>query len=418
MTVQTLLTKLVPTLHEDNILLAVNKPTGVDVGRIPNRPIIFNLVDTLAEASTGSGEGLFVTNRLARHESGVLLLAKDRATADHIRIGLKTGHVTQVYTVLLKGKMKGKRLLIQTSPSPATPDRGRRDRGKTKSARADGVTEVVRLETGETRTLISCTTVAENTHVLRAQLRSVGLHLVGDSRSTAGDTSKPPTAPHLHLSKVSFHHPGRKSRLTVHCPLPGGFAASVLGQQPSETSRGKKPTARSGDKITPSTLVEQRLLTALLTRFECLLDEQTDSRRLLTGESVPSSPGDIRGKVSRYVGGYYAKSVLCREFHHWVVIIEVVAPRSAAIQQLIECGISRQVTVQKVLKVHLEHLQGKAALVRRKGLPEEQLPFVCKRIIVLLSHEDHLHRFQFGQHCLCGNGVGFVHDDARRRCRQ
>jgi len=299
MAIQTLLSKLVPTLHEDNILLAVNKPAGVDVGRIPNRPITFNLVDTLAEASTGPGEGLFVTNRLARHESGVLLLAKDRGLADHIRTGLKTGHVTQVYTILLKGKMKGKHLLIQTGPSPPTTGKGRRDRGKVRSARADGATEVVRLEVGETRTLVSCTTVAENTHVLRAQLRSAGLHLVGDSRSAAGDAAKPPTTPHLHLSKVSFHHPARKSRLTVHCPLPGAFAASVGGHRPSNAPRGAEPSARSGDKTAPSTLLEQRLLTALLTRLECLLDEQTDSRRLLTGdaEGVPGLVVEKHGDI-------------------------------------------------------------------------------------------------------------------------
>ena len=68
----TLFNKLVPTLHEDDQVIAVAKPVGVDVGGSPGSRSP-GLAGLLAQVR-GLGETLHPINRLSRDESGIVLL--------------------------------------------------------------------------------------------------------------------------------------------------------------------------------------------------------------------------------------------------------------------------------------------------------------------------------------------------------
>ena len=88
-----LIEQLVPTLYEDDEILAIEKPAGIDTGRHPSQsqPGIVEVIDALR----GDDEHLEPANRLSRYESGVLLLAKTPALGKHIRTGLKTMRIAQ-----------------------------------------------------------------------------------------------------------------------------------------------------------------------------------------------------------------------------------------------------------------------------------------------------------------------------------
>ena len=99
-----LVLKLVPILFEDDRLLAVVKPAGVDVGAKPGHSTP-GLVELLA-AVRGPGDRLEPINRLSRFESGVLLLGKEPEIVRTLRADLRAGRVRQEYYAVVLGKVR------------------------------------------------------------------------------------------------------------------------------------------------------------------------------------------------------------------------------------------------------------------------------------------------------------------------
>ena len=333
---ESLIQTLVPTLFEDELLLAVFKPAGIDTAGLPGREAA-GLAELLAEVR-GKGEEFHVANRLTRYDSGVLLLGKNSEIARHIRAGLRAMRVSLEYLALARGPMAKPRIRIDskegTSRGKDRPARSPRSKGGSKrsgspsaSARVEQPpTIVTRISQGDRRVLVHCRTAAPNTHSLRAQLRSVRLRLLGDSPEVrSGFTRHPkrmsgkavPTAC-LHLSKVSFFHPGLRRKITISARPPAGFsqmgdtdqgrlgktspgprrrrpAAPVPG-----TFRGVKPAGEAVDwsnRLATGSAPEQALRAALVRRLPLIVDPQIDSYRLLSG-----GVEDVKGLVAEKFG--------------------------------------------------------------------------------------------------------------------
>ena len=279
---------LLPTLYEDDQVLAVGKPAGSDVGagREGSAP---GLVDALVKCRGGK-EALLPANRLNRHESGVLLLGKHPEIAAHIRAGIRSNRIIQEYVAVVLGPVAESTLVIDSRHGASRGRRrppareGRRQarastrsvaKGETRGGSNARKTTVDVLRRGRGRTLIRCRTTVENTHALRAQLRAAGLRLIGDHLH---DRSPRRTAPEhlcLHLTRIAFHHPELKSRINVRCRPPAGFAAMVEGEWAPE----------------------RPLLAALARRLPGLVESETDSYRLLTG-----SVEEVKGLVAEKYG--------------------------------------------------------------------------------------------------------------------
>lgn len=262
---------LLPRLFEDDQFLAVEKPAGLDVGGQEDQ---HGVVEILA-GMRGKREEFFVVNRLSRYESGVLLLARTKEAADFVRAALKAGRVDQEYVAVVIGKMKDRRMVFgpggaqrDSSKLAAVPRRGERtprrgpQRGATRPVAREGspTTTLSLLELGERRSIVSARTTAPNTHVLRAQLRSVRLRLVGDNVHDPSPKRQLNESTCLHLSRLTFHHPRLRTRVGVTSPAPS-FRAAIEGGFD----------------------VERVLRAALALRLPLLLDKSTDSLRLITG---------------------------------------------------------------------------------------------------------------------------------------
>lgn len=303
MNADVLINKLVPTLYEDDRLLAVCKPAGVDTGGAAGR-VGAGLVEILADVR-GSGEKLQPVNRLTRYESGVLLIGKDPAIVTHIRSGLRLMRIVQDYVAVVVGKMRESRLTIG-SPAPGLESRGTRlgraqakargshlkrpgktrlpppalkmERGRAEKGSVAGPRTTLRLlHPGKHRALVRCKTSANNTHTLRAQLRSVRLRLLGDTLHDRSRRIDRPEQTCLHLEQIAFHHPAVNSKVTVTCKAPGVFKVVTEGQRE----------------------VERALHAALTHRLRCLVEPDTDSYRLLTGnaEGVRGLTAEKYGRV-------------------------------------------------------------------------------------------------------------------------
>jgi len=275
---QPLLQNLIRVLYEDQQLLAINKPAGVEVGQQAGEADD-GLVSLILQEIGDEGP-LLVTNRLSRYESGVLILAKNPAIARHIRTGLKSGRVAQEYLAVIAGDMKARRVVVETGTGQprkqSVPPRRGRGRVPDRSV-AETATIVGRLEKAERRCLVSCGTRAENTHALKAQLRCAGLRVAGDPLGGSPRRRESQAATCLHLFKVSFHHPDLKRKVTITAPKPPGLKRGLA----SATDFG-------------------RLLDAgLAGRMKYRVDPNTTAYRLLTGpaEGVPGVIAERYGDV-------------------------------------------------------------------------------------------------------------------------
>ena len=112
MTSPPLIQRLIPILYEDEHLLAIGKPAGVDVGGLPNEHAtgLVELVKTLR----GRNETLHPANRLSRFESGVLLLGKNPGAAVRIRTMLKSFRLEQEYVAVVNGPMNKPMLFLDS----------------------------------------------------------------------------------------------------------------------------------------------------------------------------------------------------------------------------------------------------------------------------------------------------------------
>jgi 23S rRNA (cytosine1962-C5)-methyltransferase len=256
-----LFSRLVPTIFEDASALVLHKPPGIDVGGAVEGDS--GLLDVLARLRGDSGE-LFVTNRLSRYESGVLVLAKTETLARHIRTGLREKRIQQQYLAvsLLAGAGSAKK----TAPRKSDRNRGKRP-GKSGAGPAGGTvpsseTTFRVLGAAGRRALVQCDTIAATTHELRAQLRGAGMRLWGDRIGAGPRRPVPHHVTHLHLARFAYHDPGTGSKRVFHATAPEGFDRPLSG----------------------SLHPPRALAAALSRRLRGLIDVGSDSYRLITGD--------------------------------------------------------------------------------------------------------------------------------------
>ena len=286
-----LIQKLIPTLYEDDRFVIVDKPAGIDVGGLPEKGVSGLLELLLAmrnrtDQSVASGKGdrprsdslpaLHVINRLSRYESGLLILGKDADSAAFVRNGLKAQRVEHEFVAVVIGAMNERRIVLE---SGGEASRGR-SRGKVRLGRSNPAkpvrtteatltslsplmpTTLTRIAQSKRRVLIRCRTSAANTHVLRAQLRSAKLRLLGDNVNDRSPRRQHNESTCLHLAKVTFHHPMLRTRISVASPSPTTFEAAVDG----------------------GVDIDRPCRAGLVRRLACMADTGTNCFRLLTGE--------------------------------------------------------------------------------------------------------------------------------------
>jgi tRNA pseudouridine65 synthase len=92
---------LLEVLHEDDRLVALNKPAGLLVHR---SSLDAHETDTLLErAEAQFGQRLFPAHRLDKGTSGLLLLARDASTASQLGEAFRAGQVEKRYLALVRG---------------------------------------------------------------------------------------------------------------------------------------------------------------------------------------------------------------------------------------------------------------------------------------------------------------------------
>lgn len=213
-------------LYEDDVLLAIDKPSGVAVhgGSGISRGVIEQL-----RLERQQGRFLELVHRLDRETSGVLLLAKRRAALTELHRQLREGQVRKFYHVLVKGAWREDKRSVQLPLNKYVLASGERR----VSVSRDGMTAhtLFKLRRNwQGYSLLEAELKTGRTHQIRVHLAHLGYPVAGDDKY--GDFALNKRLARqglkrmfLHAFKVVIAHPQSGAVLAVEAPLPADLLA-------------------------------------------------------------------------------------------------------------------------------------------------------------------------------------------------
>jgi len=225
---------VVRVLHEDDALLAVDKPAGALCVRGRAGAAEPSLVDELAASR---GEKLFIVHRLDRGTSGVLLVARTAAAHRALNLAFERSEIEKTYLALVRGAPKQ-----EFSVDVALMD-ARRGRSRVAAAGETGKparTDFKVVERfGDSFALLEARPKTGRTHQIRVHLRHAGFPLAVDSQYARvdallrGELGLTPAEEvvlartPLHASALRLAHPATGAELVVWAPMPPDLAAAL-----------------------------------------------------------------------------------------------------------------------------------------------------------------------------------------------
>jgi 23S rRNA pseudouridine1911/1915/1917 synthase len=201
-------------LHDDDAFIAVVKPGGLPT--VPDESRDPSLLDVVQDSL---GTSLHVVHRLDRPVSGIVLLARNSASAAALSKALRDRSVTKTYWGVTEGiPLRSEGTLVQHLVKDTE-----RNKVRSVSERAAGAKRAEThwrvLYTLGDRALLELIPVTGRSHQLRLVAAHLGCPFVGDRKYGASRVLKDLTLG-LHARELSLRHPvsGRPVHLTA--PLP------------------------------------------------------------------------------------------------------------------------------------------------------------------------------------------------------
>ncbi len=188
-----------PILHEGPSLLVVAKPPGVptEPTRDPARPSVLSLL----RASLGLPAEAFlqVPHRLDLDTSGVLLVARDRATLAALGEALRSRTIEKTYLAVVHGTPEPAAGTWSSFLAPVERSARSTRMGSVRAGGKKAVTEYRVLRPDGARSLVECRPATGRTHQLRVHLSEAGHPIVGDELYGA------PRGEHARVGRFLLH---------------------------------------------------------------------------------------------------------------------------------------------------------------------------------------------------------------------
>jgi 23S rRNA pseudouridine1911/1915/1917 synthase len=206
----------IEVLFEDDHLLILNKPAGMDT-----HPNAAGQTDTLANAAAFhvSAEGEFLNvrhiHRLDRDTTGAVLFAKTSLAGAILDKMLEERKVKRTYLALADGLVERKKGTINR---PIGRDRHHPVRRRVSKTGQAAIThyEVLTWLKKEQQTLIRCSLETGRTHQIRVHLSDIGHPLAGDLLYGGSNHSNRQA---LHAVKMELNHPFTGETIVCHAPF-------------------------------------------------------------------------------------------------------------------------------------------------------------------------------------------------------
>ncbi len=219
-------------LHEDEDLVAIDKPAGVAVHG--GSGVAHGVIERLRAARPGA-RFLELVHRLDRDTSGVLLVAKKRSALTALHAAWRAGGVDKRYRVLVRGRWRDAKRVVRLPVHRYLTKEGER-RVRVGDEGAHAQTTFRRIRTWPDRepplALLEAELHTGRTHQIRVHLTHLGFPLAGDekygdfawNRALAQEGLK---RMFLHAASLALAHPRTGESLRVESPLPADLTAFV-----------------------------------------------------------------------------------------------------------------------------------------------------------------------------------------------
>jgi 23S rRNA pseudouridine955/2504/2580 synthase len=216
-----------PLVHEDDHLVAVDKPAGVAVHG--GSGVSFGVIEQLRQARPGA-KFLELVHRLDKETSGLLLIAKKRSALVALQDQLRERETGKTYAALVIGSWPASRKVIDVPLHKFLTGEGER-RVKAVDADHDAAKRSITLVKVARRfkdfTLLDVTIKTGRTHQIRVHLAHEGHPIVGDAKY--GDFALNKSVARgaarfermfLHARQLRFQHPASGETIELESPLP------------------------------------------------------------------------------------------------------------------------------------------------------------------------------------------------------
>jgi tRNA pseudouridine65 synthase len=211
------MTRDLPLLFRDDLLVVVGKPAGMAVHRGLSRDRIV-VLQTLRDVLD---RRVYPVHRLDRATSGALLLALDAGTARRLQEQFASGRVEKRYLALVRGIPPEEGVIDH--PVPRGPG----------GERVPAVTGFRRLATFERYALVEARPRTGRYHQIRRHFKHLSHPLIGDVRYGKGEHNRlfrERFGLHrlaLHALELAFEHPGTGEALRITAPVPEDLAGPL-----------------------------------------------------------------------------------------------------------------------------------------------------------------------------------------------
>ncbi len=213
---------MLPILFEDNYLLAVDKPAGLqsDADRFRN-PSAERMVAAYFRKTYPWKKQLVVglTHRLDRAVSGVLLIATTPAAVKSLAAQFEARSVGKFYFAILENcppEEEGE--LVHWIKRDDLQKRAIAVNPHTKSSQECRLRYKVLQKKGE-KCLVEIELLTGRYHQIRVQMSTIGCPVLGDEKYGGKPMKSDISMIHLHAHRLSFDHPKTGERVEVNAPL-------------------------------------------------------------------------------------------------------------------------------------------------------------------------------------------------------
>jgi RluA family pseudouridine synthase len=221
-------------VYEDQHLLAINKPVGLPSQATRDQSVqhVLPLLSKYLKTRDETLSDLILVHRLDKDTSGLLLIAKDAATATYLTEAFRERRIKKTYLALCHGIPKAKTFSHECHLSSIHPQTG-----QVRAVKSGGKWSHTEFETIGTSdalgmSIIQCHPHTGRSHQLRVHLASLGLPIIGDTKYGSQLRTLPKVEAfsdihhhYLHAASLRFSPAPGAKELNLSVPPPAKFAA-------------------------------------------------------------------------------------------------------------------------------------------------------------------------------------------------